>query len=230
MWYLSRDAVRQVDRRAIEELGIPGMVLMENAGAAVARRTLQLYRPEHPGPVVVVCGRGNNGGDGFVAARHLQIHRIPCQVVLLAPPEHLQGDAAIHFGVLQKCRIPWQVLTEAEIGQLGPLVLGASVVVDALLGTGAQGNPRPHYAQAIQAINASPAPVVAVDVPSGLDCDTGQLGQPTVRATWTCTFVALKRGFTTAEAQAVLGQVEVCSIGVPPWLIEEVAREESLDQ
>ena len=221
-FYLSRQAVREVDRRAVEELGIPGVVLMENAGRGVARRVLRLYDPRHPGPVVVLCGRGNNGGDGLVVARHLQIHRVPTLVVLLAPEDALAGDAGVNWQVVRRARVP--VLVQPDPSRLRQALQGAAVVVDALLGTGARGDPRSPAAEAIEAINHSPAPVVAVDVPSGLDCDTGRQGQPCVQATWTCTFVAPKQGFCAPEAQSALGQVEVCSIGVPPWLVEEVAR------
>ena len=222
--YLSREAVREVDRRAIQELGIPGVVLMENAGRAAAELVCRVRPRDASRPVVILCGRGNNGGDGLVVARHLQIAAVPVVVILLAPGQALRGDAAVNLHVVRRARIPLHELTPGQsLDELLAPLQEASVVVDALLGTGATGDPRSPYAEAIQAANRARCVRVAIDLPSGLDCETGRVGRPCFRAHHTCTFVAPKRGFAAPEAQEYLGQVEVASIGVPPWLVEEVA-------
>jgi NAD(P)H-hydrate epimerase len=211
---LSREEVRNLDRRAIAELGLPGVVLMENAGRGTAEllRALGVH-----GGVVVCCGKGNNGGDGFVIARHLDNYQIPVRVLLFARPEELTGDAAINYRVLAASGVPIEIHAGAVLNDeaVRRHLAAAEWVVDALFGTGLAGPVRPPFDAVIAAINASPARVLAVDIPSGLDCDTGQPLGPTVRAEHTATFVALKQGFTNPAAQEWLGQVHVLDIGAP---------------
>ena len=217
---LTREQVRKIDRRAIEELGLPGIVLMENAGRGCVD---VLERVGIGGPVVVLCGRGNNAGDGFVIARHLAVRDYECRVLLLAPPATLAGDAKINFDVLLKLQIPHIDLSpnaadaEALVSALDDYGAGAAWLVDAMLGTGAQGEPRGPFDVAIDWLNrrSTKTQAMAVDVPSGLNCDTGQPAKHTVRADHTCTFVAEKIGFRASEAQVYLGRVHVLDIGVP---------------
>jgi NAD(P)H-hydrate epimerase len=212
---LTREQSRQLDRRAIDEYGISGLVLMENAG----RGTVDvLERIGIAGPVVILCGKGNNAGDGFVIARHLEIRGHACKVILLFPPSELAGDAATNFAILEKSNVPI-LETPAE---LGAHARGADWIVDALLGTGVRGEPREPIASAIDWMNAQPARRLAVDVPSGLDCDTGEPASHTVRADHTCTYAATKVGFASAAAKRFLGTIHVCDIGVPPRLIDDV--------
>jgi NAD(P)H-hydrate epimerase len=225
MLTLTRAQSRELDRRAIEDYGIPGMVLMENAGRGCVDA---LERLGIRGNVVILCGKGNNAGDGFVIARHLEIRGHACRVLLLAPPAELRGDAAANFAILQKADVPIVDLSQrAELrSALTEGCQSADWLVDALLGTGAHGDPRPPFDTAIDVINARSAPirVLAVDVPSGLDCDTGIPSAHTVRADHTCTFAALKTGYTQSAAKPYVGDVEVCDIGVPPRLLTEVAK------
>jgi NAD(P)H-hydrate epimerase len=211
---LTRDQVREVDRRAIEEWKIPALVLMENAGRGTAEVLISLG--VH-GPVVICCGKGNNGGDGLVVARHLALKKFVVQVLLFANPKELSPEAAIHWEIVQRMRIPnqvhaGQVLEEKNI--IGEL-RRAEWIVDALLGTGLTGTVRPPWDRAIQLINGSPARVLAVDIPSGLDADTGQPLGETIRADHTVTFVAPKVGFALADAASWLGKVHVVDIGAP---------------
>lgn len=219
---LARSQVREIDRRAIEEYGIPGIVLMENAGRHAAEFILGLVRGA--GPVVLVCGGGNNGGDGIVIARHLANRGVRVELMLACDPNRLAGDAAVNFHIVKKMALPCLPFDTAERIESGkPALLGAAAIVDAILGTGFSGNVRPPIDRAIAAINeATQALVVAVDVPSGLDCDTGQAAATTVRAHHTITFVAVKTGFNVPAAKAYTGQVVVADIGVPAALIEEV--------
>jgi NAD(P)H-hydrate epimerase len=207
----TREQVRQVDRWAIDELDMSGLVLMENAG----RGTVDvLERLGIAGPVEILCGKGNNAGDGFVIARHLEIRGHTCRVLLLCAAEELTGDAATNFAILKKTSVP---IVEWTLRAGSSPSLDADWILDAMLGTGAIGEPRPPFDAAIDWINARPAKTqaLAVDVPSGLDCDTGRPAKHTVRADHTCTFAAMKVGFTKPGAAAYTGQVHVCDIGVP---------------
>ena len=234
---LTREQSRQLDRRAIDDYGMSGLVLMENAG----RGTVDvLERIGVAGPIVILCGKGNNAGDGFVIARHLEIRGHACKVVLLFPPSELTGDAATNFAILEKSNVPIvetpqragssptpelsELLTRAARGAdwLDRAACGADWLIDAMLGTGAHGEPHPPFDAAINWFNAQPARKLAVDVPSGLDCDTGEPAKHTIRADHTCTFAAMKNGFTKEAARPYLGEIHVCDIGTPLRLLDEV--------
>jgi len=221
---LTRAQVRELDRRAIEEFGLPGAVLMENAGRGAADLVARLW--PGPSPVVIACGRGNNGGDGFVIARHLDLLGRPVTILLAAEPASITGDAATMLAVASRSGLPIVSLAAADTATWRHHLAAAAVVVDALLGTGAAGAPRGGIAAAIDAIVAwrvatPTGRVLAVDLPSGLDCDTGRAAGACVRADATATFVASKRGFSTAQAAAFTGTVHVVGIGAPRRLLAE---------
>jgi NAD(P)H-hydrate epimerase len=221
--FLSRDQVRELDRRAIEEFGLPGVVLMENAGRGAAEVLLNLGVR---GRVLICCGKGNNGGDGHVIARHLDNRRVPVRVLLFARPEDLTGDAATHFQVIARSGLDIQVDAGVSLDEpaLARELAGAEWVVDALFGTGLSGAIRPPLDRGIAAINNSPARVLAVDIPSGLDADTGLPLGPCVRAGHTVTFAALKKGFAEPAAGPWLGQVHLVDIGLPRVLLEAAGK------
>ncbi|MCS7306481.1 MAG: NAD(P)H-hydrate epimerase [Thermoguttaceae bacterium] len=184
---------------------------------------LQVRHQDFGGPVVICCGRGNNAGDGLVMARHLWLRRHPVQVFLWSKPEELSPDAAANYAILQKAGFPIECFpTGHEPERLAQALAEASWIVDALLGTGARGQPRPPLDTVITQINSAGKPILAVDLPSGLDCDTGQASQPTIRATVTCTFAAAKPGLVRPEAQEYVGRLVVLDIGVPPPLLPQV--------
>ena len=221
---LTRAQVRDLDRRAIEEFGLPGLVLMENAGRGAAELVVRLW--PGLGPVAIVCGRGNNGGDGFVIARHLELLGRPVRILLAAEPVAITGDAATMLAIASRSGIPIVPLADGDTVAWSDHLAGAAVVVDALLGTGATGAPRGGVAVAIDAISAwrvaTPAGrVLAVDVPSGLDCNTGKAAGACVRADATATFVAGKTGFAAPGAGAFTGDVHVLGIGAPRRLLTE---------
>lgn len=217
---LNRQQVREVDRLAIQEYGMSGLVLMENAGRGCADVLCGLG--VH-GRVVICCGKGNNGGDGFVIARHLDLRGHDVKVMLFAEPGELTGDAAANYRILERSGIPVEMQAGAvDLPHLEAEFASAVWIVDALLGTGATGEPRPPYDLAIAAINAAGKPVLAVDLPSGLDCDTGVPARQTIRAAHTCTFVAAKPGFCAPGADRFTGQLHVLDIGAPRKLIDEV--------
>jgi NAD(P)H-hydrate epimerase len=211
--YLTRDESREIDRRAIEDYGIPGVVLMENAGRGVADC---LERLGISGPVVICCGKGNNAGDGFVVARHLQLRGHAVRVLVWAEAEELTGDAGVNFRVVQRMKIPLTLFGRGSSSSaLEAALADAAWIVDALLGTGARGEPRPPLDAVIDQLNAATAPKLAIDLPSGLDCDTGQASRHTIRAAHTCTFVAPKLGFKAPNARWFTGEVHVVDIGAP---------------
>src|SRR6516165_1359636 len=185
--------MRAIDRWAIDEQGVPGLDLMERAGTGVARAVERLA-PD--GPVAVVCGKGNNGGDGLVVARVLREAGRQARVACVAPPQDFGGDALVNLERLPgepPLQLPSGAGPETALGRAA-VFEGATVVVDALLGTGFSGPPRGVVAEAIAAINDTRAPVVSVDVPSGVDASTGVVAQPAVRATLTVTFHSAKPG------------------------------------
>jgi NAD(P)H-hydrate epimerase len=213
---LSCNQARELDRRAIEEFGIPGIVLMENAGRGMAEL---LVRLGVSGRVVICCGKGNNGGDGFVIARWLDAWNIATQVMLFCHPEELTGDAATNCKIVQKCEIPMAIPPNSlEEVTLRNELSGADWIVDALFGSGLRGPVRPPYDRVIDAINGSSVRVLAVDIPSGLDSDTGQPLGRTVRASHTATIVSAKKGFELLESREWTGEIHIIDIGLPRTL------------
>lgn len=220
---LGRDQARALDRRAQDEGGVPGVVLMENAGRGCAEL---LQRLGIQGRVVVCCGKGNNGGDGFVIARHLDNAGRDVAVHLFADPAELTGDAAANYWILAHSGPPLVMYPYGKVDetQLRQELSRADWIVDALFGSGLTGSVRPPFDGIIQVLNDSPARVLAVDIPSGLDCDTGLSLGATVRAHHTATIAALKQGFVRPEAQEWLGKVHIIDMGVPRRLLESAGE------
>ncbi|MHB8764487.1 MAG: NAD(P)H-hydrate epimerase, partial [Deferrisomatales bacterium] len=211
---LTAEEMRSLDRHTVEVVGVPGPVLMETAGRGGFTHLWAAY--EHlarRGPVAVVCGRGNNGGDGFVVARCLANRGCPVRVLLLGRREAVAGDAAVHLGALLGCGVE-----VAEVDDAFPLdetMAGASLVVDAVLGTGLEAPVRGLAARAIEAVNRAPAPVVSLDLPSGVSADTGQVLGVAVAADLTVTFAWPKRGHYLHPGASLRGRLEVVEIGIP---------------
>lgn len=215
---MTREEVRNVDRRAIEEFGMPGVVLMENAGRGAAELLIRLGIR---GPVVICAGAGNNGGDGFVIARHLENRGEQVHLLLFSDPDNLRGDAAINYNILKAAGTPRTVLGQSfDVNELDRELARADWIVDALLGTGTSGEIRDPFATLIDHINNAGKKVLAVDLPSGLDCDSGEPLGHCVRADHTATFVARKKGFDSALSPALTGTVHVIDIGVPRVMLE----------
>lgn len=208
------EEMRRLDRRAIDTLGIPGATLMENAGRGTADEIGRLLpRGGRGAHVVVVCGKGGNGGDGFVVARRLKQVGARVTVWLTAHPEGIGGDAGVKLRAMRRSGLRPVVVEDGQ--RLAEALGGADVVVDALLGTGARGAPSGETAAAIAAINASQRRVVSLDIPSGLPADGGPPEGPAVRADVTTTFAGLKRGLVTGAGLDWAGRVVVVDIGVP---------------
>lgn len=217
---MTRQQVRDIDRRAIEEYGMPGIVLMENAGRGTAELLASLGID---GPVVICAGKGNNGGDGLVVARHLENRGYDVRVLLFCDPAELKGDAATNYGIVAAARTPLRVPGPVpSSGDLDSEFRDADWIIDALLGTGTQGEVREPYLTVIDRINAARRKVLAVDLPSGMDCDTGRPLGTCVRADHTATLVASKVGFEQPSAAESTGAVHVIDIGVPRVLLDEL--------
>ena len=210
--------VRERESRAIVGLGLPSLLLMENAGRGLAELLLSLGVV---GKVVVCCGKGNNGGDGLVMARHLDNREIPVRVLLFAHPEELTPDSALNYRVLTGSGGAVEVHAGQSLDsvRLRSELASAAWVVDALFGTGLRGPLRPPFDEVVNLVNASGAKVLAVDIPSGLDGDTGQPLGPAVRARHTGTLIASKVGFHQPGAQAWTGEVHLIDTGLPRRLL-----------
>jgi ADP-dependent NAD(P)H-hydrate dehydratase / NAD(P)H-hydrate epimerase len=211
------EEMRRLDQRAITELGIPGATLMENAGRGAAEAIVAvlpaLGAPRRGARVVVVCGKGGNGGDGFVVARWLKRHGARPTVLLVSAPAEVDGDAGRKLRELGRAGIRPRPFTGDRAS--ADMLAQAHLVVDALLGTGSRGVPEGGVSRAIELINASGRPVVALDIPSGLSANTGAHAGAVIKAAMTLTFAGLKRGLICSPGDELAGQVTVIPIGVP---------------
>jgi NAD(P)H-hydrate epimerase len=219
---LNRFWVRELDRLATAQYRVPSIVLMENAGRGAADILCELGAK---GPVGIFCGRGNNGGDGFVVARHLDLRGIPVRLVSLVPSEQYQGDALVNAQIAKASGLPWSEFHAASTAgtidtQLAEELAACDWIVDAMLGTGAQGILRSPHRELVPWCNALDVNRLALDIPTGLDCDTGSANDPTFRAHHTVTFAAYKPGLLVPEAKAYTGQLHLADIGVPRVLLE----------
>ena len=215
---LTRDQARNIDRYAMEQLAIPGLVLMENAGRSCAQWLIEYGVGTG---VVVCCGSGNNGGDGLVIARHLLIAGIKVKIILAAPAEKFRGDAAVNLQVVQRLAIPLIEYSDSwDQTQLGDHLTqnnGSPVtwIVDALLGTGARGPLQSPFDRLVKAINRTTQKKMAIDIPTGMDCDSGEVDSVAVTADVTCTMVDQKAGFSNPAASVYLGDLRIVGIGAP---------------
>ncbi len=231
---LTREQVRAVDAYAIETLGIPGALLMENAGRCATDRIEEALAEKGLAgkgnlQITVLCGKGNNGGDGFVIARHLVHRGYAVTINLTCDSDDLSGDAATNHKIAARMNIPMVRIDDAAaLPEASTRWRECAVVVDALLGTGVKGAARDPYATIIQHVNAIEGPmIVAVDVPSGLDVDTGSAEGPAIQADLTVTFVAMKTGYAQPSAKEYLGRVVVADIGAPTaWIVRALGIDE----
>jgi NAD(P)H-hydrate epimerase len=239
MLVLSRDQGRRVDQLAHERYKIPGIILMENAGANAAAIIHRAYASA--GTAFIICGTGNNGGDGCVIARHLHNLGWKARVLVLGDESRMSPDMRANFDIVRAMGLvlgesPTQFIRRGGVGaDVPPLHVSSTlsrladiapgdIVIDAILGTGFRGQLRDDLAANIEAINAArKRATAAIDIPSGLDCDTGQPGGAAIRADLTITFVAAKPGLLTPHAAPFVGRLEVADIGAPRELIEQIA-------
>lgn len=214
--------MRELDRRAEAEYGIPSLMLMENAGAGAVREMERYFPRLYRSRVAVLCGKGNNGGDGLVVARHLANRGIPIQVLLLAKKEEFKGDASTNLRIAEKAGVPLaEVATVSDLHAHREALVTSDLIVDGILGTGLTGPARGISAEAIQLVNNLGRPVVALDLPSGLGSDDGRVQEPCVRADLTLTFALPKRSLLLFPAARFAGEIRVVDIGIPRILLSD---------
>jgi hydroxyethylthiazole kinase-like uncharacterized protein yjeF len=211
--------MREIDRKAIDGLGIPGLDLMENAGRLTYEMLLDYYGPAANNRVTVVAGKGNNGGDGFVVARYLKQDGAHVEIFLLGNKDELKGDAAANLKKAETLEIPIHEITGPENFYIPD---DSWLIIDAIFGTGFSGVLRPPYDIIINKINQSGIPVVAVDAPSGLNCETGKVTEPCVKADLTVTFGLPKIGQVLYPGKSYCGFLEVVDIGFPAGLDDDI--------
>jgi NAD(P)H-hydrate epimerase len=215
---LTRQQLREVDRLSIEQFAIPGIVLMENAARSALECAADMLNDVPLKRVLILCGGGNNGGDGLALARHLHNYLGSVQIGLCTDPEKYQNEALVNWKVVQAMRLPCRL---ADV----PMIRNEKwdLIVDAILGTGLSQAPRDPFPVLAEAVNTCGDPVLAIDLPSGLDCDTGEPLGACIRATRTITFVAEKAGFASPNAKQYTGIIWVGSIGCPRELVRHIA-------
>ena len=219
---LTREEMRELDRKAIEEYKIPGIVLMENAGRNVAEEILKMIDDPQQAKVAILCGKGNNGGDGFVVARHLHNHSISVYVFLVAKISDIlkDGDAGTNLQILLNMKIPVkEILDIPGVNSILKELNGYNILADALFGTGLSGDVREPFKTLISGVNNLNKPTLSVDIPSGLDCNTGKFLGAAIKATKTVTFAVAKKGFYLNDGPSYTGKVIVSDIGIPKELI-----------
>jgi len=220
MKIVTADEMRDIDRRTIEDYGIPGLVLMERAGLAVASRVRELFRSKR---VVVLCGGGNNGGDGLVAARDLFNWGVNVSVIITTKKESLNSDCAVQYQIVKKMGIPAEFRST-----LSGKDIHGSVVIDAVFGTGLVRPVKGDIARMFTFLNSAEAPVVSVDLPSGISSDTGEILGEAVMADYTVTFGLPKRGHFLYPGAGYSGSLFIEDLGFPPGLLEADSIEASL--
>jgi NAD(P)H-hydrate epimerase len=214
--------MRELDRKAIEEYKIPGIILMENAGRNVAEEVLKMLDDPEQTKVAILCGKGNNGGDGFVVARHLHNHNISVNIFLAAKIFDIlkDDDAGTNLQILLNMKIPIEeILNINDVNSTLRELNNYNILVDALFGTGLAGEVREPFKTLIQGVNNLNKTVVSVDIPSGLDCNTGKILGVAIKATKTVTFAASKKGFYSEDGPHYTGEVLVTDISIPKHLL-----------
>lgn len=213
--------MREIDQRAINDYGIPGVVLMENAGRRVAEAVAEKLGAVQGSTVTIFAGKGNNGGDGLVAARHLYSMGADVKVLLLDNPDNISGDAAINLNIWKKMEQKVYTVTQKDdFNAVRLFLVKTDIIVDAIYGTGFKGKVKDYAGRIIEAINSCGKPVVSADIPSGLEADTGITGGACVRSSVTVTFGLPKIGLLIEPGAGYVGDLKVADISIPPALLE----------
>ncbi len=231
MYILTADEMRRMDEMTIENFGLPGRVLMENAGRGAARILLENFPDMYAGDVTVVAGRGNNGGDGFVIARYLAQAGVNVTVYLLAERRRVRGDALANLEMLSSLDIEVIEVTDEAAFVRHKTDMGKNRLwVDAILGTGLEDEVKGYFKSVINYMNNHPAPVFAVDIPSGLSSETGNPCGISIRADVTATFAFAKVGHVLMPGASYTGRLHIIDIGIPPYVVEHVSPRQHLSR
>jgi NAD(P)H-hydrate epimerase len=215
--------MQEMDRLAIEEIGIPGVVLMENAARGATRVFLAHFAPPLGSRVLILCGRGNNGGDGYVMARYLSEAGLKVTVLVLAEFNKITGDALVNLQILRQMEVEvMEVPSEVHWKKQRRLLGHCDFIIDGLLGTGLNASVRGFYAQVIEELNRANKPVTAIDIPSGLNADTGQVMGVAVQADLTVTFGFPKVGQLVFPGAGLVGRLVRVDIGIPHMVAGQI--------
>ncbi len=217
MYIAGRAEMQLLDQHTMREIGLPGVVLMENAGAAVIKEVMKDF-PDKKTKIAVLAGSGNNGGDGFVIARRLYDFGYDIMLICCVEEEAIKGDARVHYNVYKNRRLPTEEVKDVQLEN-------AEVIIDALLGTGLTGEVREPFYSLIKKINSANKYVYAVDIPSGVNSNNGEVLNTAVKADKTVTFVLPKKGFYLQQGPQYVGEVICTDISVPPHIVEELQLE-----
>ncbi|MBI3459793.1 NAD(P)H-hydrate epimerase, partial [Candidatus Acetothermia bacterium] len=221
MKVLTGKAMAELDRIAIEEIGIPRLVLMENAGRSVFQIIQERVSEFAQKKIVIVCGKGNNGGDGLVVARHLMNAGASPQIFVLSLKEELSPDARVNAEIFERSEVSVRYLDDdAQLSELAQVLAHAELVVDAIFGTGFEGAARGLAAHAVELINLSSASVFSIDIPSGVEGNTGYVLGPAVMADVTVTLELPKLGLLLYPGRGYVGDLVIGNVGYPRSLVE----------
>lgn len=217
---VSAEEMREIDRKTSEEYGIQSVILMENAGREVAL----LAKSLNPARTTVVCGSGNNCGDGLVTARYLEGWGLKVDIIFLKDPKFLKGDSLANYNIVKNLSIPSMMFDSSIIFK------DYTLIIDALLGTGTKGEVTGSYRQVIEEINKSRARKISVDIPSGLDADSGEVLGIAVKADYTVTMAIPKKGLLEEKARPYTGKLIIADIGIPQRLLRRSAADQEQKQ
>ena len=221
MKVVTAQQIQNLDRRTIREFGIPGIVLMENAGRGTVDAVYKYFSEDSLQRIVIFAGSGNNGGDGFVIGRHLINRGVETEVFLLTKKEKLKGDARTNMELYQKLRPIYELQSKKDLTKFKTKIIHADLIVDAILGTGLNSEVKGFYREVIDYINTLAIPVAAVDIPSGINADTGKILGTAVQADLTATFGLPKIGLLIYPGADAAGNLDVVDISIPEYLVQE---------
>ena len=227
MKVVTADEMREIDRRAIEEYGIPGVVLMENAGRGAADAIEEFMTENDLDRPLIIAGKGNNGGDGFVVARHLANRGVECAVCLIGKKEDVRGDARVNLDAAENMGLEIREITDS-LDPLAEELMACDVIIDAILGTGLDKDVKGVYMEIIEAVNMSDLPVVSLDIPSGLHATSGRPLGIAVEADLTVTFCLPKTGLLVYPGADYAGDIVLTDIGAPRLLLEDESLKTSI--
>ncbi len=220
MRYVDSKQMKEIDRRTIEEFGVPSIVLMENAGRGAAEIALDLLSGKENRKVVCLCGKGNNGGDGFVCVRHLINSGVETDIFLIGEPSELKGDAKINYDILKKMNAEIKIIIEQDFKLFQEKLKKYSLIIDAIFGIGLSGKVKDPYRSVINKLNNSGKEILAIDLPSGLDATKGSVTGGCIKAAKTVTFALPKTGFIKNKGPSHVGDLIIVDISVPGELLK----------